>query len=143
MVLLLVQGGPYPHNVSQAARILDRDLRLASISKIDDCGRRVDVHALRHSFGTLMSMGGVSPRTAQAAMRHSSIDLTMNIYTVPRLLDVAGALEALPSLALNADVPSQELATGTAGTGSPLVPELVPESALPTPLGSMELPRIA
>ena len=33
-------------------------------------------------------------------MRHSSIDLTMNVYTDPRLLDVAGALEALPGLAL-------------------------------------------
>jgi hypothetical protein len=33
---------------------------------------------------------------AQAAMRHSSIDLTMNIYTDPTLLDVAGAINALP-----------------------------------------------
>ena len=38
------------------------------------------------------------PRTAQAAMRHSTIDLTMNVYTDPRLLDVARALEALPGL---------------------------------------------
>jgi hypothetical protein len=29
-------------------------------------------------------------------MRHSSIDLTMNIYTDPTLLDVAGAINALP-----------------------------------------------
>jgi hypothetical protein len=33
-------------------------------------------------------------------MRHSSLDLTMNVYTDPSLLDVAGALEALPDLAL-------------------------------------------
>jgi hypothetical protein len=31
-------------------------------------------------------------------MRHSSLDLTMNIYTDPSLLDVAGALESLPEL---------------------------------------------
>jgi len=31
-------------------------------------------------------------------MRHSSLDLTMNVYTDPTLLDVAGALEALPGL---------------------------------------------
>jgi hypothetical protein len=31
-------------------------------------------------------------------MRHSSLDLTMNVYTDPSLLDVAGALEALPDL---------------------------------------------
>ncbi len=34
------------------------------------------------------------------AMRRSTIDLTMNVYTDPRLLDVAGALEALPVLLL-------------------------------------------
>ena len=42
----------------------------------------------------------MSPRTAQAAMRHSRIDLTMNVYTDPKLLDVAGALDALPELPL-------------------------------------------
>jgi integrase len=60
----------------------------------------VDVHALRHTFGTLLSKGNVAPRTAQAAMRHSSLDLTMNVYTDPQLLDVAGALERLPELAV-------------------------------------------
>jgi len=48
----------------------------------------------------------VAPRTAQAAMRHSSprlrsgqaLDLTMNVYTDPTLLDVAGAMEVLPEL---------------------------------------------
>ena len=31
-------------------------------------------------------------------MRHSDPSLTANVYTDPKLLDVAGALEALPSL---------------------------------------------
>ena len=41
----------------------------------------------------------MAPRTAQAAMQHSSLDLTMlarrgeNVYTDPSLLDVAGAFE--------------------------------------------------
>ena len=67
-------------------RILDRDLVAAGIArrvkvagkwkidKRDERGRTVDVHALRHTFGTLLSKGGVAPRTAQAAMRHSTID---------------------------------------------------------------------
>ena len=33
-------------------------------------------------------------------MRHSTIDLTMNVYTDPKLLDVAGAVESLPALPL-------------------------------------------
>jgi hypothetical protein len=37
----------------------------------------------------------------QAALRHSCLDLTMNVYTDPTLLDVAGALEALPELMLS------------------------------------------
>ena len=79
-------------------KILDRDLMAAGIDKADERGRTIDVHALRHTFGTLLSKGGVTPRTAQAAMRHSSIDLTMNVYTDPKLLDVQGALDSLPSL---------------------------------------------
>ena len=79
-------------------KILDRDLLAAGIDKADERGRTIDVHALRHSFGTLLSKGGVTPRTAQAAMRHSNIDLTMNVYTDPKLLDVQGALDSLPSL---------------------------------------------
>ena len=97
-------------------KILDRDLKAAGISKRDERGWTVDVHALRHTFGTLLSKGGVAPRTAQAAMRHSTINLTMNTYTDPKLLDVAGAMDALPALPLGVD-PSSEAgmmrATGT------------------------------
>ena len=114
-------------------RILDRDLKLAGIDKRDERGRTLDVHALRHSFGTLLSKGGVAPRTAQAAMRHSSIDLTMNTYTDPKLLDVQGALDALPALPLNRTEseaePAAIVATGTDGTNlrqNSLVPTLVP-----------------
>ncbi len=95
-------------------RILDRDLEAAGIAKVDERGRRLDVHALRHTFGTLLSKGGVAPRTAQAAMRHSHIDLTMNVYTDPRLLDVQGALGALATLSLDAaSEPMSQRATGT------------------------------
>ena len=101
-------------------RILDRDLRLAGIPKRDDRGRTVDVHALRHSFGTHLSRAWVHPRTAQAAMRHSKIDLTMNTYTDPRLLDIAGAVELLPDLPLDGtartdDGTATSVATGTDG----------------------------
>jgi hypothetical protein len=97
-------------------RILDRDLKLAGIAKRDERGRTLDVHALRHTFGTLLSKGGVTPRTAQAAMRHSTIDLTMNVYTDPKLLDVHGAMDSLPAMPLNnGHRPTREVvkATGT------------------------------
>ncbi len=116
-------------------KILDRDLEAAGIPKRDDRGRTLDVHALRHTFGTHLSMAGVSLRTAQAAMRHSTPTLTANIYTDPRLLDVHGAVEALPMLSLTMtrqEAPEVMRATGTTGTlDSQLVPVLVPTSGKP------------
>ena len=106
-------------------KILDRDLVLAGlarrvkargkwrIDKRDELGRTLDVHALRHTFGTLLSKGGVTPRTAQAAMRHSDIKLTMNVYTDPALLDVRGALDALPALPLDGNQGASEAARAT------------------------------
>ena len=107
-------------------RILDRDLSAAGIPKRDDRNRTVDVHVMRHTFGTHLSMGGVAPRTAQAAMRHSKLELTMNVYTAPRFLDVAGALDSLPSLSLG-DKPDREKqsATGTYGDSQLVAPLVV------------------
>jgi hypothetical protein len=42
-------------------RVFDRDLRAAGIPKRDERGRTLNVHALRTTFGTLLSKGGASP----------------------------------------------------------------------------------
>ena len=95
-------------------RSFDRDLVFAGLARIekrggkeivvktDDRGRTIDVHALRHTFGTHLSKAGVPLRTAQAAMRHSDPSLTANVYTDPKRLDVAGAVASLPDLPLEA-----------------------------------------
>jgi integrase len=118
-------------------KILDRDLRLAGIPKRDDRGRTLDVHALRHTFGTLMSKGGVAPRTAQAAMRHSKIDLTMSVYTDPKLLDVRGALDVLPALPLDGAGQEHAAAVATGTEGKPGNPDrnvrLLAPTLAPTP----------
>ena len=145
-------GGPVPPRPPPDApvfevpeslvKILDRDLVLAGIArrvqvggkwkidKSDDRGRTIDVHALRTTFGTLLSKGGVAPRTAQSAMRHADIKLTMGVYTDPALLDVRGALEALPSLPLSVSPeapPGKVRATGTDGRATrALAPMLAP-----------------
>ena len=98
---------------SGLVRILDRDLEAAGIPKIDDRGYSVDVHAMRNSYCTMLSNSGVAPRIAQAAMRHSTIDLTMNTYTDPNKLDVYEAVNALPSLDGPIEQPAK--ATGTNG----------------------------
>ncbi|MGD0654980.1 MAG: hypothetical protein ABSA16_11590 [Thermoguttaceae bacterium] len=65
-----------------------------------------------------MSKAGVAPRTAQAAMRHSTINLTMSTYTDPRLLDVAGAMESLPALPLGQGGQNESVAAGLMATGT-------------------------
>jgi integrase len=130
-------------------RILDRDLVAAGIArrvkahgklkidKRDERGRTVDVHALRHTFGTLLSAAGVAPRTAQAAMRHSTIDLTMNVYTDPKLLDVAGAIDALPALSLATSAEAAR-ATGTDdATAAQFAPGFAPTTGKSCTLGAI------
>ncbi len=112
-------------------RIFDRDLEAANIPKRDERGRTLDVHALRTTFGTLLSRGGVPLRTAQAAMRHADPSMTANVYTDPKLLDVYGALDSLPSLPLDAGpVDERErlrtIATGTCGDGAVALPVALP-----------------
>ena len=108
-------------------KVLNRDLKLAGIPKSDERSRTVDVHSLRMTFATLLSKGGVSPKVAQIAMRHSDIRLTMETYTAPKLFDVAGALEALPAFNPTSthDLPETVSATGT---DSPFAPAFAPNS---------------
>ena len=71
---------------------------------------------MRTTFGTLLSKTGTAQRTAQRAMRHSDIKLTMTVYTDPRLLDVRGAVEKLPALPPPMpDGSARAAATGTVG----------------------------
>jgi len=49
---------------SALVKILERDLLAAGIEKEGSRGRTLDVHALRTTFGTKLSMAGVAPRTA-------------------------------------------------------------------------------
>ena len=113
-------------------KTLNRDLAAAGIPKTDDRGRTVDVHALRHSFGTLLSTSGVTPRTAQQAMRHSKIELTPNTYTDSRLQDVAGAIESLPSLPIpdldSMPEPNRNVVTGSDDGASFVAPMVAPKA---------------
>src|SRR5206468_10096716 len=90
-------------------------LAAAGIAWLDDAGRRADIHCLRHSYGTLLSKGGVSPREAMSLMRHTDLRLTMKVYTDPRIFDLSGAVEKLP-MSFGAAPDSQAVkATGTDG----------------------------
>jgi len=70
-------------------------LAAAGIPWKDEDGRQADFHALRHTFGTLLSKAGVPPRVVMELMRHSDMRRTMKTYTDPRAFDLAGAVEKL------------------------------------------------
>ncbi len=73
---------------------------------------------------------------------HSRIDLTMNVYTDPTLLDIHAAVDALPELTLSAELPSPDripvLATGTDGSEPPAHLQLAPTLAPTAVQGSQQ-----
>jgi integrase len=79
-------------------RRFNADCRRAGIQKRDTEGRTVDIHSLRTTFGTYLALSGVTPRVAMELMRHSQIGLTMKVYTDPRLLPLAAAIETTSSV---------------------------------------------
>ena len=81
-----------------AGQMMKADLESAGIPYVDAHGLYADFHALRHTFITNMMKSGVNPKTAQALARHSTIDLTMNVYTTLTVTDQAAALNTLPAV---------------------------------------------
>lgn len=118
---------------SQLVKIMDHDLQAAGIPKRDAADMVVHVHSLRHSFGTHLSLAGVAPRVAQAAMRHSNISLTMNTYTDARLLDTAAAIESIGLLRKDARSVAATVAVDSVQTGQNLsISDNLAGSAHPT-----------
>ncbi len=78
-------------------RVLDLDLKAVGIVKTDPQGRTLDIHALRHSFCTMVAQSGVNMQTAQRLMRHATPAMTAR-YTHLTLSDLGGAMATLPAL---------------------------------------------
>lgn len=90
----------------------------AGIAFEDEQGRRADFHALRHTYGSQLAKAGVAPRVAMSLMRHTDMRLTMNVYTDPRIFDMAGAVAMLPTFD-RTDRSQVAQATGTNGNTQP------------------------
>jgi len=77
-----------------------KDLAAAGIPFEDEHGRRMDIHALRKTFGTMLAVSGAALRTCMELMRHSESRLTEKVYTDASHLPLQAALDRLPSLKL-------------------------------------------
>jgi len=74
---------------------LYEDLDNAKIPRIDAAGKVVDFHALRMTFISELAATGASPTDAQKLAGHSDVNLTMRVYTDPRVLDLRADVERL------------------------------------------------
>jgi integrase len=75
------------------------DIERAEIPRKDAAGRVLDLHALRHTFGTRLIAAGADIKTVQALMRHSTPVLTLGIYVHSDRARLRQAVEQLPELA--------------------------------------------
>jgi hypothetical protein len=75
----------------------------------------VDFHALRGCYISFLVSSGASVKTCQTLARHSSPVLTIGIYAKASLLDITGAVDALPDLTPETPAPEAMAATGTHG----------------------------
>jgi len=88
-----------------------RDLENVGISKYDDEGRKVDLHALRHTFATNCARSGVHPHITRQIMRHSDYRMTDRVYTDKSQFPTFGVLDQLPRY--DTPEPQRVKATGT------------------------------
>ena len=95
---------------TETARMIRADLAAADIPAIDSAGRKVDFHALRHTFLTLLASSGVHPKVAQDLARHSDINLTLSRYSHTVLEQRSEAVRRLPEFPAGSE---SERATGT------------------------------
>lgn len=80
---------------TNVARVMRKDMVRADINPIDEDGKVLDFHALRHTFATLLAAAGVHPYEAQQLMRHARMETTMQVYTHPRLNDLVRAANSI------------------------------------------------
>jgi len=67
-------------NPDRVVKMFRADLKDAKIPYVKS-ERYADFHSLRYCTGSLLAAAGVYPKVAQTLMRHSDINLTMNLYT--------------------------------------------------------------
>jgi integrase len=75
---------------------LDRDWTRIGVTMTDEKGRRLDYHALRHTFQTELDRTGCSRATKQRLMRHAGEDVTDG-YAHAELAEMQAALQRIPS----------------------------------------------
>lgn len=85
------------HGQVPRVRTFQKDLSQSGIAYIDETGRRMDFHALRVTYGTMLAVNNVPLADAMHLKRHSDPKLTMRIYTDSSQLALTDSVTILPS----------------------------------------------
>jgi integrase len=80
-IFLTPEGATWGRPTSNAMRIFNRTLVRAGIERVDVDGRKLDIHALRHTFGSRLARRGVGLVQVQRLLGHSDPKLTAQVYT--------------------------------------------------------------
>jgi integrase len=93
-------------------RAFYQDLELAGIPRVDAAGRSVDLHALRHTYCTLLIKSGADIKTVQTLMRHSTPALTLGIYSHYDQRRLDEAVAKLPEVGRDEEGKTYQAAAG-------------------------------
>lgn len=100
-----------------------KDLDAAGIPYTDSKGERADFHALRMTYGTMLTLAGVGQRTVMELMRHSDPRLTVKTYTDANMLPKSDAIVALTNFAASkkdSQIDSQKLVPACLPVSAPV-----------------------
>jgi hypothetical protein len=91
-------------------------------------GLFADFHSNRHTFISNLSRAGVHPKLAQTLARHSTINLTMNVYTHMGMDEKARAVASIPGPLNGRENGHRQQTIGQNGGGAQaaVVPSVVP-----------------
>lgn len=94
-VFLTPEAGRCMKPTNNAMRLFNRVLKRAGISRLDAEGRKLDIHCLRHTFGSRLARNGVGLVQVQRLMGHSDPKLTAQVYTHLDVEDLRQAVETV------------------------------------------------
>ncbi len=131
MPMAAVAGLPY-----KPLKSFYKTLTAAGIERVDATGKVVDLHAIRHTYGTHLVQAGVDIKTVQKLMRHSKAETTLAFYIHSDARRRQEAIARLP------DFSAVESAAKEATTGERIGPEEHPSDRkrVPGTLNERSLP---
>ena len=91
----VASGGVVVRISNRVLKNFNDDLAAAGIEKHRN-KKLLCLHALRHTFGTMLNRQGVDAKTMQMLMRHARVETTLNIYVHSEQQQLRNAVETLP-----------------------------------------------